>query len=191
MTKKTELKIATEIGRNVADYIYVKCHEKMWMNSCGCLRQIEQICQVPRPHLAAVEATIDEVGKEDSGSELTAKELVQKLEEWQENEAKEHGLTHEEATILKNLFEKAESLIQAQGEVEDRWIPVSERLPELNKDVLWLNKYGDMAVSCLEKGWTNLLRVQWGEAGMLELEYLTHWQPLPTPPRTKDKKEGE
>lgn len=71
---------------------------------------------------------------------------------------------------------------------QDRWISVKERLPEIpdtrsiSEDVLWLTRYGEMEVSCLER-LRSEFRVDWGEAGSLKLDQFTHWMPLPEPPK--------
>lgn len=114
MTKENrEFEIATTIGRNVADYIYMKCYERMWMNGCNCLKQIEQICQVPRPHLAAVEVSFDEACKDEQSAEpkaeMTAGQLVEKLREFSD-------LYSSWTLYAEDLLRHAEALIQKQGE---------------------------------------------------------------------------
>ena len=70
------------------------------------------------------------------------------------------------------------------------WISVKERLPELpdnrlmSDDVLWLTRYGEMEVSCLEL-LRSEFRVDWGDAGLLKLDQFTHWMPLPEAPKEK------
>lgn len=69
-----------------------------------------------------------------------------------------------------------------------QWISVKERLPEIveprsiSDDVLWITRYGEMEVSCLERVRSGL-RVDWGDAGLLKLDQFTHWMPLPEPPK--------
>lgn len=56
---------------------------------------------------------------------------------------------------------------------EDRWVPVSERLPGEDGDTLVFDQDGDMAIfrfETEEKYWDT----SW---------YITHWQPLPQPPK--------
>lgn len=61
----------------------------------------------------------------------------------------------------------------------DRWIPVSERLPEYQHrtDVLVRNTYGWIGVGAFYQG-------EWrtSETNTL-IEVATHWQPLPAPPK--------
>lgn len=70
----------------------------------------------------------------------------------------------------------------------DSWISVKERLPEIpdtgfmSEDVLWLTRYGEIEVSCLERLHSEF-RVDWGEAGLLRLDQFTHWMPLPELPK--------
>lgn len=73
-------------------------------------------------------------------------------------------------------------------EKPDGWINVKERLPEIadgrfiSDDVLWISRHGEMHVSCLEQ-LRHEIRVDWGEAGLLKLDQVTHWMPLPEPPK--------
>ena len=60
---------------------------------------------------------------------------------------------------------------------EQKWIPVTERLPEEWQDVLTASKYGDIHFDyvCSSGAWYG------------DLEYphdpVTHWMPLPEPPK--------
>jgi hypothetical protein len=59
---------------------------------------------------------------------------------------------------------------------EQRWIPVSERLPELFKNVLIFGSQGTTAISCVDADLSiDLYPLKEGEK-------VTHWQPLPPPP---------
>ena len=70
-----------------------------------------------------------------------------------------------------------------------RWIPVTDRLPEddvvdrivaYSKRVLVMNKFGFVYTSRMER-WIDYNRVSWGDA-----QDVTHWMPLPEPPKTDD-----
>jgi hypothetical protein len=68
-----------------------------------------------------------------------------------------------------------------------QWISVKDRLPEIgaarvSEDVLIINKYGEMKVSCFVT-WGKEVSVEWGEAGDLLLEDFTHWMLLPAAPK--------
>lgn len=74
---------------------------------------------------------------------------------------------------------------------QPKWISVKERLPEIldghfiSKEVLWISCYGEMEVSFLEK-LRSELRIDWGEAGLYKLDQVTHWMPLPEPPKENE-----
>ena len=70
----------------------------------------------------------------------------------------------------------------AELEAERHWIPVSERLPEENAPVLVLTVLGGMFVDFIYGK-----SVVTGNPGFYELdiEDVTHWMPLPTPPEVK------
>lgn len=64
--------------------------------------------------------------------------------------------------------------------IAPEWISVAERLPELGKEVLWINKWGCMHVSSLSN-----YGIEWGEAGTVQTDVVTHWILLPEPPKAK------
>ena len=76
--------------------------------------------------------------------------------------------------------------LEAELKEERRWIPVEERLPEPDKQVLaivsgrWENITFDRAYELMswssDEGW---IREAWPE---LEDPEVTHWKPLPEPP---------
>ena len=57
-----------------------------------------------------------------------------------------------------------------------KWIAVSERLPEKNKDVLGLTKLPQHLIVALEDD--GFRSDEWGI-----IKDITHWMPLPEPPR--------
>jgi hypothetical protein len=63
---------------------------------------------------------------------------------------------------------------------KQKWIPVTERLPESGKCVLVCSKDGMVAegsYKAYEKKWTQF---RWN---VTDLQNVTHWMPLPTPPK--------
>lgn len=72
----------------------------------------------------------------------------------------------------------------AHGVTIQRWIPVTERLPEKNTDVLAYrgNHIGDLMDVYTYKGddeWDDT----YGNRQYTEDEGITHWMPLPEPPK--------
>lgn len=68
---------------------------------------------------------------------------------------------------------------------ENGWIPVSERLPELGKEILaqWelYDRYNDMTYVYIDKLWINKITGEWnGVLGVPEGNVIA-WQPLPEP----------
>lgn len=60
---------------------------------------------------------------------------------------------------------------------QQRWIPVTERLPEEDTVVLACDSENDMVVACYYKvGFMNNVDLR-TESG------ITHWMPLPEPPK--------
>ena len=59
-----------------------------------------------------------------------------------------------------------------------KWIPVTERLPEDGTEVLAFNKTGFAYVDCWTDG-------KWKINSMVDEEHesVTHWMPLPEPPK--------
>lgn len=121
---------------------------------------------------------------------MKAEELVQKLEE----RCNQDVNLYEGAEPVRlgkiasayDLLSYAKAELQAQGEVEDDWIPVSERLPERNTYVLGYREsreYGDrFKIGQFNSESPPMFWV----SGYCYLPDFTHWQPI-TPPRTKDK----
>ena len=66
--------------------------------------------------------------------------------------------------------------------MEPRWIPVSERLPEENAPVLVLTVLGGMFVDFIYGKSVVTGNPDFYE---LDIEDVTHWMPLPTPPEVK------
>ena len=82
----------------------------------------------------------------------------------------------------------ANAFLAGYAAAQPKWISVKERLPEIpdghfiSEEVLWISCYGEIKVSFLEK-LRSELRIDWGEAGLYKLDQVTHWMPLPEPPK--------
>jgi hypothetical protein len=72
-----------------------------------------------------------------------------------------------------------EQLEQAAAEIERRWIPVGERLPEDGVWVLWFNKSWSCQLVVAKRDGESL---DWGGDLCGTLHGFTHWMPLPEPP---------
>ncbi len=84
--------------------------------------------------------------------------------------------SHEQA--YKNGYEKGKQDAM-------KWIPVAERLPENRDDVLvcrtWWNETRNPQI-----GWYNDVSQEWqilDSDGYYPCKKVTHWMPLPTPPK--------
>ena len=78
-----------------------------------------------------------------------------------------------------SIEEMADHLV-ANGVTIQRWIPVTERLPDSGKCVLVCSKDGMVAegsYKAYEKKWTQF---RWN---VTDLQNVTHWMPLPEPPK--------
>ena len=64
-----------------------------------------------------------------------------------------------------------------------RWIPVTERLPELHKIVLVADKANDIGMGTLEPLWDGTVWVVPFEDVDNEFRPISHWMPLPKPPK--------
>ncbi len=84
-------------------------------------------------------------------------------------------------SMASNLLQTRADLAAAREELAlYRWIPASERLPEIGKPVLVLNSAGMSFVLLLTS------ENQWVDHEDTLYWHITHWMPLPLPP-----KEGE
>lgn len=87
-----------------------------------------------------------------------------------------------------NKEDAKDAFLVGYAAAQPKWISVKERLPNIpdghliSKEVLWISCYGEIEVSFLEK-LRSELRIDWGEAGLYKLDQVTHWMPLPEPPK--------
>ena len=71
----------------------------------------------------------------------------------------------------------------AELEAAQRWIPVGERLPELDQDVLAIVD-DDIVIGSFGQGWDGEISFDRDEVG--STRYVTHWMPLPEPPEARN-----
>jgi hypothetical protein len=75
---------------------------------------------------------------------------------------------------------EAEVMAAIEAQNAQRWIPVTERLPERNDKIL--------AYTPQKPGYAELIEVSRGFMAQLgHRTSITHWQPLPQPPKGEDK----
>ena len=69
--------------------------------------------------------------------------------------------------------------------VGDKWIPVTERLPDTYRLVLAVCKSGKIFVGeYVDLGWRTLWRIKTARDSTKEItQIVTHWMPLPEPPK--------
>ena len=68
-------------------------------------------------------------------------------------------------------------------EAKQRWIPVSERLPELDQDVLAVVE-GQYAIGHFYEDWNKKVYFSWNEVGAMMVA--THWMTLSEPPEESE-----
>ena len=82
----------------------------------------------------------------------------------------------------KPIYEFADCLL-ANGVTVQEWISVNDRLPEPWKQVLIYSRH-DFCESAFYIGVPGKWRVTWNHE-MLDADSVTHWMPLPEPPKGK------
>ena len=118
-------------------------------------------------------------------AELEGENAGLKEELQQEKTRSQLNLEAEERRMLNITYYCAEidrlNARIAELEAAQRWIPVSERLPEIGVRVLFYNNF----IKNIHKGWFSC--DEWvSEIGVFyngdKLKRITHWMPLPQPP---------
>lgn len=107
-----------------------------------------------------------------------------------------HFSVHDETSLLllkaADAIERLDAIAQTYAEtvheIEDKrkWIPVTERLPELGKKVLVFAYGNDTLTARMQKRTENGYPVFECNGFFLEMAKLgriTHWMPLPQPPK--------
>ncbi len=81
-------------------------------------------------------------------------------------------------------YEQAEHLYNAgyRKERQGEWVSVEDRLPEDGMTVLTIDTEGKNEVCFYQKEWEGVFQ-QCG--GLIKIFNITHWQPLPKPPKMK------
>ena len=69
----------------------------------------------------------------------------------------------------------------AHGVTAQEWIPVTERLPVIGRSVIAYNAPAKCAAEAMYEGEGRFLQFRW-EARLQDQE-VTHWMPLPEPPK--------
>ena len=86
----------------------------------------------------------------------------------------------EELTAAMELVHKRNDKIEKLKDAVPHWISVEERLPDYLDHVLCVNKFGIQMVGYLTDYKEGGFRC---ESGMDSCDYITHWMPLPQPPK--------
>ena len=84
-----------------------------------------------------------------------------------------------EQDCVRCAYENVADHLIANGVTVQKWIPVSERLPEYEKTVMgWDAELRDMGI-------VNFIYGQFFDIVDMSEVNVTHWMPLPAPPHTK------
>ena len=127
----------------------------------------------------------------------TREKLIELINEKQDFGAEQHPNMAHEILMLDNDV-LADHLI-ANGVTVQEWIPVTERLPEkdgyylvakkifnnsIMQEVLSFVKDGRKVDKYdFHRGWKNVWYLYDSEWGHLTIDTVTHWMPLPEPPK--------
>ena len=86
------------------------------------------------------------------------------------------SLKHDAADAIEELLDELTTIRKQLP----HWISVEDELPHYLDHVLCVNKYGIQMVGYLTDYKEGGFRC---ESGMDSCDYITHWMPLPTPPK--------
>lgn len=126
---------------------------------------------------------------------MTDKEIVQALRCCAEGECKDCAMHEDTQRCQENLLDKAAEAIErltaenAALREKQRWIPVTERMPELEVPVLVLDRRGNMIVRTLRRLVSDKEAV-FRPDGLAPRKNITHWMPLPGAPEAHNGKEN-
>lgn len=82
---------------------------------------------------------------------------------------------------FETLVSDLRGMKAADVEPVQQWIPVTERLPVIGRSVIAYNAPAKCAAEAMYKGEGRFLQFRW-EARLQDQE-VTHWMPLPEPPK--------
>lgn len=97
------------------------------------------------------------------------------------------GLFTQAADAIEKLIEVIQNHDFLKSLIKPGWIPVTERLPEIHKEVLVCNEdYGEAELGFSEVAvWDgNDWICTWDMES--RLHFITHWMPLPEPPKEEE-----
>lgn len=126
---------------------------------------------------------------------MTRQEIVQELRCCAEGECKDCAMHEDTQRCQENLLDKAAEAIErltaenAALREKQRWIPVTERMPELEVPVLVLDRRGNMIVRTLRRLVSDKEAV-FRPDGLAPRKNITHWMPLPGAPEAHNGKEN-
>lgn len=126
---------------------------------------------------------------------MTGKEIVHALRCCAEGECKDCAMHEDTQRCQENLLDKAAEAIErltaenAALREKQRWIPVTERMPELEVPVLVLDRRGNMIVRTLRRLVSDKEAV-FRPDGLAPRKNITHWMPLPGAPEAHNGKEN-
>lgn len=92
---------------------------------------------------------------------------------------------------IQMAHEAADALEQLQAENErmkaqvPRWIPVEERKPKLSDNPILIYKAWDGRANFIGTAWYSSFH-GWIPTNGTKINGITHWMPLPKPPKEKD-----